>query len=295
MFAQNRRATALGIYALGIPVGSMIGALAGGVINDAMSWRAAFIVVGLPGLLLALLVRLTLKEPPRGLAEPVHVDVRPPPPIAEVLRYLWGRRSFRWLSLAAGFQAFVSYGAGAWIPPMFERSHLLTSTQIGTALFWLGVPSIISTFAGGWIGDRLGTRDVRWYMWLPAVTTLIAIPIVAYTYLTDDPWRAFWVMAISNTLGSLWLAPTFSLTQGLVGLRMRAVAASIMLFVLNLIGMGLGPWFVGVMSDLLNENTALGLDSLRWALIIALTFAFFAAYCLVRGARSLRNALANAT
>ena len=175
---------------------------------------------------------------------------------------------------------------------MFERSHGLSSTQIGTALFWLGVPSVIGTFAGGWCGDRLGARDARWYMWLPAVTTLVSIPFIAFTYLTSDPWRAFWVMAISNTLGSFWLAPTFSLTQGLVGLRMRAVAASIMLFVLNLIGMGLGPWFVGVVSDLLNARTALGLDSLRWSLVIALNFAFVAVYCCVRGARSLRKDLA---
>ena len=294
MFAQHRRATALGIYALGIPVGSMIGALAGGLLNDRMSWRAAFVVVGLPGLLLAILVRFTLKEPPRGVSEPVRVEAGETPGIVEVFRCLWQRRSFRWLSLSAGFQAFVSYGSGAWLPPMFERSHGLSSTQIGTALFWLGVPSVIGTFAGGWCGDRLGTRDARWYLWLPAVTTLISMPFIAFCYLTSDPWRAFWVLSIPSALGSFWLAPTFSLTQGLVGLRMRAVAASIMLFVLNIIGMGLGPWFVGVVSDWLNAHTMLGDDSLRWSLVISLNFAFVAIYCCIRGARSLRGDLVGA-
>ncbi|HTK98327.1 MAG TPA: MFS transporter [Pseudomonadales bacterium] len=292
MFPQHRRATALGIYALGIPVGSMIGALAGGWINDAFDWRTAFMIVGLPGLLLAVVVRLTLQEPPRGVSEPVRVEAGAAPPIGAVFRLLWQRPSFRWLSMSAGFQAFVSYGAGAWIPPMFERTHGLSSSQIGTALFWLGFASVIGTFAGGWYGDRLGRRDVRWYMWLPALTTLAWLPFQAFCYLTSDPWLAFWVMAIPNVLGSYWLAPVFSLTQGLVGLRMRAVAASIMLFVLNIIGMGLGPGFVGILSDLLDAYTSLGLESLRWSLVISLSFALVAVYCCMRGARSLQEDLA---
>ena len=293
MFPQHRRATALGIYALGIPVGSMIGALAGGWINDAFNWRTAFVLVGLPGLLLAVLVRLTLKEPPRGVSEPVRVVAGPTPPIADVARLLWRRRSFRWLSMSAGFQAFMGYGSGAWVPAMFERTHHLSSTQIGTALFWLGFASVAGTFAGGWFGDRMGRRDVRWYMWLPAITTLASVPFSVFCYLTSDPWLAFWVMAIPNMLGSYWLAPVFSLTQGLVGLRMRAVAASIMLFVLNIIGMGLGPWFVGVVSDLLGVFTSLGVDSLRWALVASQVFAFVAVYCCMRGALTLKDDLAH--
>jgi predicted MFS family arabinose efflux permease len=292
MFPQHRRATALGIYALGIPVGSMIGALAGGWINDAFDWRTAFVLVGLPGLLIAVLVRLTLKEPPRGVSEPTRVTAGATPPVADVFRLLWQRRSFRWLSVSAGFQALVSYGAGAWIPSMFERTHGLSSSEIGTALFWLGVPSVIGTFAGGWYGDRMGRRDVRWYMWLPAWTTLTSVPFSVFCYLTNNPWLAFWVMIVPNMLGSYWLAPVFSLTQGLVGLRMRAVAASIMLFVLNLIGMGLGPWSVGVVSDLLHAYSSLGADSLRWSLVISQVFAFIAVYCCIRGAHTLPGDLA---
>ena len=123
MFPQHRRATALGIYALGIPVGSMIGALAGGWINDAFDWRTAFVVVGLPGLLIAVLVRLTLKEPPRGVSEPHARRGRCGAAGRRRVPLLWQRRSFRWLSISAGFQALVSYGAGAWIPSMFERTH----------------------------------------------------------------------------------------------------------------------------------------------------------------------------
>ena len=292
MFPQHRRATALGIYALGIPVGSMIGALAGGWINEALSWRAAFVWVGLPGLLLALIVRFTLKEPPRGVSEPARVDVGTPPPVGDVIRTLWQRKSFRWLSISAGFQALVGYGSGAWVPAMFERSHHLTSATIGKALFLLGFAGVAGTFAGGWYGDKLGRRDVRWYMWLPAITTAVAVPFSVYCYLASDPWHAFWMMIVPSILGAYWLAPVFSLTQGLVGLRMRAVAASVMLFILNLIGMGLGPWLVGMVSDVLHAHTALGDDALRWALVCSQGFALLATFCCMRGALTLKDDLA---
>jgi predicted MFS family arabinose efflux permease len=292
MFPAHQRATALGIYALGIPVGTMIGNLAGGWMNDAFSWREAFMIVGVPGLLLAACVRLTLREPPRGVSEGLTLTAGAPPPVGQVLRGLWSRPSFRWLSLGAGFHSFTGYGTGAWIPPFFERSHHLSSTEIGTALFWLGVPAIISTFAGGWFGDLLGKRDVRWYVWLTAIVVAISLPFSVFGYLWHDPWVAFWVWVIPTLLNSFWLAPAFSLTQGLVGLRMRAVAASIMLFVLNIIGLGLGPWFVGFTSDMLNAFTALGAESLRWALVICVCVSFVACYCYVRAGTTLKADLA---
>jgi predicted MFS family arabinose efflux permease len=293
MFPQERRATALGIYALGIPVGSMIGALAGGWINAHYGWRVAFIAVGLPGLALALLVRATLKEPRRGAADPGHVAAAAQPSVGEVFAVLWKRRSFRWLSVSTGFQAFVGYGAGAWIPPMFERVHHLSSADIGTALFWLGVPSAVGTLLGGWYSDRMGRRDVRWYLWLPAWTTLATVPVSIFCFLTSDPWLSFWVMIVPNLLGSYWYGPAFSLTQGLVGPRMRAVAASILLFILSIIGLGLGPWFTGVLSDVLDTHTSLGIESLRWSLVITQLFAIVATFCCLRGARTLKDDLAH--
>jgi predicted MFS family arabinose efflux permease len=293
LFAPHERATALGIYALGIPVGSMLGNLAGGYLNDAFSWREAFMVVGIPGLVLALLVRLTLREPRRGGVEYTAASAASPaPPVAAVIKALWSRSSFRWLSLGAGFHAFTGYGTGAWIPPFFERSHGLSTTEIGTALFWLGFPAALSTFAGGWLGDRLGKRDVRWYVWLTAIAVMAAWPFSVFGYLWHDPWAAFWVWIVPNLLGSFWLAPAFSLTQGLVGLRMRAVAASIILFVLNIIGLGLGPWFVGFTSDLLGAFTTLGDEALRWALVVCTGFSAIACYCYVRAGRMLKIDLA---
>ncbi len=293
LFPPHQRATALGIYALGIPVGTMIGNLAGGWINEVFDWRTAFFVVGVPGVAMALIVRFTLVEPPRGASEAAVEARADAPPVADVFRYLWGRKSFKWMSLGAATHAFVGYGVGAWIPPMFIRSHDWTTLQIGQGLFWLGFAGMLGTFTGGYFADKLGERDVRWYVWLPGIATLTSVPFAAFAYLWHDPVIALIVYVMPYILNSYYLGPTFSMTQGLVGLRMRALAASILLFVLNLIGMGLGPWFTGILSDLLNAFTDLGAESLRWALVGVLVFNVISAGLYLLAARDLKSDLEN--
>ncbi len=258
MFPADKRATALAIYALGIPIGTMLGNLGGGWINEALDWRSAFFVVGLPGLMLALIVRFTLKEPPRGAAEGLELSADDAPPIKEVFQYLWARKSFRLMALGGSLHAFVGYGVSYWIPAMFNRSHGLTTGEMGMALFYLGFAAIAGTFLGGYLGDKMSQRDIRWYLWLPGLATMISIPFSAFVYLYGTPYTALWVLAIPYFLGAYYLGPTFSLTQGLVGLRMRALASSILLFILNIIGLGLGPQFTGIASDVLNATTSLG-------------------------------------
>jgi MFS family permease len=292
MFPPERRATALAIYALGIPIGTQLGNLGGGWINEAFDWRTAFIVVGLPGVLLALIVRLTLREPVRGAAEGILPGGDAPPPILEVFRYLWARRSFRFMSLGAALHAFVGYGVGYWIPAMFNRSHGLGTGEMGTALFWLGFASIAGTLLGGYIGDKLGAKDPRWYVWLPGLATLISIPFSAFGYLYGEPYVALWVMSVHYFLSAYYLGPTFSMTQGMVGLRMRALAASISLFILNIIGLGLGPQFTGILSDLLHAFTDLGADSLRWALVFSLVFNLLSTGLYLTAGRTLEQDLA---
>ena len=292
LFPPASRATALGIYALGIPIGTMIGNLAGGWINEEMSWRAAFMLVGFPGLVMAVLVRFTLREPERGAVEGLKVESADVPPVMEVFRHLWSRRSFRWMSFGAAFHAFVGYGVAAWIPPMFERSHGWTSAQIGTGLFFLGFFGILGTFTGGYFADRLGARDVRWYMWLPAIATAASVPFALFTYIWHDPFWALAVYSVPYVLGAYYLGPTFSMTQGLVGLRMRALASGILLFILNIIGLGLGPQFVGILSDVLNLTTDLGEESLRWALVSVVAFNALAVWCYLKAAKTLKQDLA---
>ena len=288
MFPPHGRATALAIYALGIPIGTMLGNLGGGWINEVFDWRTAFMVVGVPGLLLALIVRLTLREPPRGAAEGLQLDDGETPPVAEVFRHLWSRRSFRYMAIGGSLHAFVGYGVLYWIPAMFNRSHGIGTAEMGTVLFFLGFASILGTLSGGYLGDRLGARDKRWYLWLPGLATLVSVPFSLYVYIADAPYAAFWVLAIPYFFGAYYLGPTFSMTQGMVGLRMRALASSILLFILNIIGLGLGPQFTGIASDLLFAWTDLGADSLRWALVISLMFNVVSALLYLAAGKTIR-------
>jgi len=126
---------------------------------------------------------------------------------------------------------------------------------MGTALFYLGFASIVGTLAGGWLGDRYGARDARWYMWIPGMATIAALPFSLFAYLWDEPTFALWGLVLPYLFGAYWLAPTFSMTQGLVGLRMRALASGILLFVINIFGMGIGPQFTGILSDVFQATT----------------------------------------
>ena len=294
LFPANRRATALAFYALGIPVGTMLGYLFGGILTDVLNWRQAFMVVGLPGVLLAVLLVLTVREPVRVHDQGAVANTAALPPVSVVFKALWSRKSFRYMALGGALHALVGYGVGAFVPSLFARVHGLSMTDIGLALFYLGFAGVFGTIAGGYFADRLAVRDVRWYVWLPGIATLISVPFSTSVYLLDNPYLAFWINAIPAFLGSYYLGPTFSLAQGMVGLRMRALAASVLLFILNIIGMGLGPVVVGFTSDLLKAFTDLGELSIRWALVSVLLFNVLSTVFYMLAGRDLKSDLARA-
>ncbi|MCP5180381.1 MAG: MFS transporter [Pseudomonadales bacterium] len=293
-FAADRRATALGIYALGIPVGTMLGSLFGGWLTETFDWRQAFIIVGLPGLLVALFLRLFLREPDRGYSMQAVAARAEEPPVMAVFAALWQRRSFRYMSLGGALHALVGYGVGPYVPMMFQRIHGMAPGDIGVALFYLGFAGILGTATGGYFADRLGKRDVRWYVWLPALATLASIPFSVTFYVLPDPVTAFWIGAVPGFLGSYYLGPTFALAQGMVGPRMRALTASVLLFILNLISMGLGPLIVGATSDWMNAYTDLGVESIRWAMVGVLVFNLLSAFFYWISSRDLQADLARA-
>ena len=170
-FPAENRATALGIYSLGIPVGILFGFLAGGWLNEFFGWRVAFFVVGIPGLILAVLVRFTLAEPTRGMAEG-RIDSGEQPGVMETFRFMWRKKSFRHLAFGGALTAFVGYGLVTWVPSFLVRSHGMETGEIGTWLgLILGIPGGIGIAAGGWMADKLGSRDTRWYLWVVSVAT----------------------------------------------------------------------------------------------------------------------------
>ena len=267
IFNQQQRATALAIYSTGINIGILFGFLLGGWINEFYGWRIAFLVVGLPGIALAIFLKLAVAEPTRGMAEE-KVDEGSAPKLNETLKLLWSRKSFRHLSIACGIHAFVSYGAGNFIPSLFLRLHDIETGELGT---WLALSSVaggIGTFMGGYLSDRLGKQDPRWYQWVPAITTLIYLPFTLFIYLTDQTYLALMTTFITGMLFNAYLAPNLAITHSLVGLRMRAMSSAILFFILNFIGLGFGPMVIGFVSDMINPTY--GIESIRYALLIVI-------------------------
>ena len=288
-YPADQRATALGIYSLGIPFGIMFGLFAGGWINEFFGWRAAFFIVGLPGIVLALVVRFTLREPPRGMAEG-RTDSADQPGVGETLQYLWAKKSFRHMSFASALTAFVGYGFITWAPSFLTRSFGMGTGEIGT---WfgliLGIPGGIGIALGGYLADRFGARDPKWFLWTTAVALLICVPLNFVVFMSTNSTTALLAMILPVLLGNFYQATTFSQTQGISALRMRAVAAGILLFIINIIGLGLGPQLVGILSDVLNPD--FGDESLRYALLIcSLAYMWAAIHYFIAG-RHLGNDL----
>ena len=273
-FPANKRSTALGIYSLGIPFGIMFGLFAGGWINEVFGWRLAFFVVGIPGILLAFIFRFTVKEPIRGQAEG-KIDSENQPSIFETISYLIKKRSFRHLVFAAALAAFVGYGAITWLPSFFQRSYGMQTSDVGWYLgLILGIPGGLGIFLGGYLSDYFGAKNVKWSLWVAAIAMALTVPFNVYVYLSPTATMSFLWLIIPVALGNFYQAATFSQTQGLVELRMRSVAAAILLFIINIIGLGFGPQSVGILSDLLHSEY--GKDSLRYSLLI---FAFLKLWC----------------
>ena len=289
-YPPEKRASALSIYALGIPLGSILGYLAGGWIAEFYGWRMAFLLVGVPGVVLAVVFKLAVREPLRGMSEPggAQVSVQPPP-FLHTVRTLLGTRTMLHLAMGGALTSFVGYGLGQWLPAYFIRLHGLGLAE--TATFFglvIGVASAIGTFLGGTLADKLAVRDRRWYAWLSAYGVLLAFPFYVVAMLLENPYVAIAVLIVPSLLNSLWLGPTFGTIQNLAPTRMRAVASAMLLFVLNIIGLGFGPFLVGVLSDLLAPQFAEA--SLRYAILIATVTYFWAgAHFLLAGRKILRD------
>ena len=270
LFPPNERGTAMGIFATGVNIGIMIGFFVGGWINELYGWRSAFMAVGMPGLIIAAIVRITLKEPIRGASEGRATESQVEAPSVKSSAMTFMRTpALRHIALGAALNSFVGYGAITWLPTFLDRSYAMSSSDIGTYLsLIIGVGGGLGTFLGGYLADILSKRDVRWNLWLPAVAILAALPFTFGVYLSDTASATLLYFIIPAMVGTIYLGPCLAMVQALVPLRMRTVASAILLFVVNIIGMGLGPQVVGIISDLLTEQFRLRIHALctlhRW-------------------------------
>ncbi len=294
LFPPKERATALGIFATGVNIGIMIGFFVGGWINELYGWRVAFMTVGVPGLLLAVIVRFTLREPERGASEGRAGEAKAEAPsIATAAAKFWRTRSLRHIGLASALNAFVGYGAVTWLPSFLDRSYQMSSSDIGLYLsVMFGVGGGVGTFLGGYYADRLAKRDVRWNLWLPAAVIMFAMPFTFGVFLSSTSTASLSYFIVPALAGTIYLGPSLAMVQALVPLRMRTVASAILLFVINIIGLGFGPQMVGVLSDLLTDRFAN--ESIRYALLITGFINVWSATHFVIAARSLKSDLAEA-
>lgn len=265
LFPVEKRARALSVYALGAPVGILIGFMLGGWITQLYGWRAALFTVGIPGILVALLVYRKLHEPERGAADGLarKTEVQP---FWFSLKTLMASPTFRHLSVGTGLYTVVWLGVVQWLPSFFTRSFGLEIGEIGTWLaVILSVSQIIGMLLGGWLADRLGAADLRWYVWVPSLAILVSTPMFALTFLTQNSTVAFLSLFLPFMIGVMQGPPSFAVAQGLADIRMRAMAAALLLLITNLIGGGIGPQAVGIMSDYLAPR--FNADSLRYSLL----------------------------
>jgi MFS family permease len=292
-FPPERRATALAVYGMGIHVGILFGFLVGGWMNEIFGWRQAFYVVGLPGVVLAIVVRLTLREPVRGAADGHHAPMLGTVSGRDAVREIWSLRSLRHMALGAGLHSFAGYGLAAWGPAFLARVHHMSSAEIGT---WLGLITGVGGAAGAVLGgvlaDRLGRRDARWTLWVPAIASTIEVPLLVAFLLLPSVNTALLIAVPAILTGAMWLGPIFAATANLVRPAMRALTSALMLFVVNLIGLGLGPQAVGVLNDALAP--AFGAEAVRYSLCLVGLTNLWAAGHFAWSARTLRDDLARA-
>ena len=293
IFPPEKRASAIGFYSTGISIGILFGFLFGGWLNEFFGWRVAFFVVGIPGVLLALVLYLTVPEPVRGLAENKASSVDNPS-MMTVFKVLLSRRSFLFMALGAAMNAFAGYGTANWVASFMIRTHQMPTGELGTWLaLIIGLGGAIGVFGSGVLADNLGKKDKRWYMWVPVYAAAISVPFQIATYWVDGPYAALMCMTIPSILANAYLGATIASVHGMVGLRMRAVSSALLFFILNIIGLGMGPTTVGLVSDSLVDQH--DVDSLRYAMMYIVPSSMFisgALYVLASG--YIREDLANA-
>lgn len=284
-FPPARRARALAIYSFGIPIGSAAGLLFGGLIASRVNWRAAFIVVGALGLILAPLFRHAMREPVRGGLDAPAQSRRTPGP-REVARLLAGKVSFWTLSFGAATSSIMGYGALFWLPSFFVRSYHYSLVQVScsySALIFFG--GVTGIWLGGWLADRLGGRSRSAYALVPAAAFLLSVPLYALGVLAPpSPWSLL-IFLVPIALALAWLGPTICAIQHLVPPDMRALASAMFLFINNLIGLGLGTLLIGRLSD--HFTVRYGSESLRYAILSGTGFYLISAVLFVVAARHL--------
>jgi predicted MFS family arabinose efflux permease len=280
-FPPDRRARALAIFSLGVPLGLGGGSFIGAHLAAWFGWRAAFAIMGVSGLILAPVVRLVVRDRPK--LAPISTQA----PLSNVFPMLARKPAFWLLAFASSASSLCGYGLALWTPKVMMLSFGLDLVSTGNFLAsLLLIGGCAGVFAGGWLADRLGAADRGWYAKLPAIAWLISVPTWGFGLFAPSLWIAWPLLLIGNAVNILWLGPVTTAVQHLVPRPMRSTASASFLLINNLIGLGVGPWLMGRLSDALKASH--GVDALRDAAVACLVFYLLAAFLMLLSMRSLR-------
>jgi MFS family permease len=294
-FPPHRRATALAIFQGGVYFGSMLGLVIGGLLVEPIGWRMTFLAVGLPGFLIALVVRFTVREPERGAFDgPAAARAGgavPGASIGDVARHLMRKPSFWFIGLGAGIASFAGTGYGMWMPAFLERVHELPRAEIGVRF---GLIQYVAAFFGsilnGRIADHFGKRDARAYSWIGAISVVLMIPIMTAQLLWPDGRQAIWFSVPAALCSAGWAPIAYGMAQNLAPPHMRAMASAFIIVFITFLGTGLGPFAVGALNDWLEPRY--GVFAIRYSLLIVLWTCSIGAVLFAMSARTIRGDMA---
>jgi predicted MFS family arabinose efflux permease len=282
-FPPERRARALAIFSLGIPLGLGGGSFIGARLADWFGWRAAFVIMGLAGLALAPILRSVVRDAPKREATSAQA------PLGTVFPILARKAAFWLLAFASSASSLCGYGLALWTPKVMMLSFGLDLVSTGNFLAsLLLIGGCAGVFAGGWLADRLGAADRGWYARLPAIAWIVSVPTWGFGLFAPSLWLAWPLLLVGNAVNILWLGPVITAVQHLVPRSMRSTASASFLLINNLIGLGVGPWLMGRLSEALQASY--GVDALRNAAVACLAFYLVAALLMLLAIKPLRTA-----
>ena len=268
LYKPEERGTAMAIFSLGVNFGIMLGYLIGGWVNEWIGWRWAFVVAGVPGLIIALMVRYGMTEPPRGYSDGI-TDKPKPPPFWSVVATMLRSATVRHVVMGNMLISFAGYAAIAWAPVYFQRVHGFSTGETGTLLaLAIGLGGGVGTFYGGYLADKWSKYGEGWRAWVVTGAILIYIPCGYFGYVAQDSTAAMLWFLAPAVFGGVYLGTNAAILQSQIPLQMRSVGAAVNLFILNIIGLGLGPLSVGMISDYMQPSA--GVDSIRYGLLATL-------------------------
>jgi len=273
LFPGSRRSTAMAVYQLGPVIGGFLGAFVGGWVNQHYGWHHAFLVAGIPGLLVALIFRFTVKEPARGVSEERRVNTGQQK-LWETLEFMWRQRCYMLILIGFCFTTFTQFGFGTWTAPFLGRIHHLNTEQIGIAVGTIrAVAGLVGTLAGGWLSDWLASHwDIRWKIYVSGICSILAFPGVLFFTLSHSLTWCYVGLTIVSLFSPVHVGPIVAASHSTVKVAMRAFSTSIVYLISELIGLGLGPYLMGVFND--HYRAYFGVDVIRYSLSTAAVTTF---------------------